>query len=491
MATHHLADLNGKTLLATCKLAQERRELQAAGRLRGSSYRPPYEVSSPASVTNAELLQLKPLYLELINEPALHDECLNIIETLEPDGAAAALYVLEYPGLTAQSRFDVSGLSGSTNVEGFPLQDVVKSISADQRLLRWCRCAIAAPGLHCEPVLQSALQLLVTASSSSNLRKGGNRRRFCAFVLQDPEAGAEEAALISLFEHLAKVLKKPTLAAAAVVHCHSLVMRGVKLVVDSTEPERAFLRLFANRASSREWRSALARCRPDMGELADDMLSHLDRRCAAQERRDILLAPGVGANVTARSVQPHEEVCAGPECTNAGVQKCGRCKLVSYCGPVCQKAHWKAHKKVCAKAAGDSSRAELQAALQGEMASMRLDSSNLRVSQERRCEETGFDYIITADARQDLGLSFENAFMGIAFRTAKLVAGDRSRDRRQRHGALCRMLDTIATNAVRFGVSRAQVHTQLEAEYEPFNPDGPARFDMSKGDLETVMDRLP
>ncbi|EOD17222.1 hypothetical protein EMIHUDRAFT_244285 [Emiliania huxleyi CCMP1516] len=281
--------------------------------------------------------------------------------------------------------------------------------------------------------------------------------------IADPEAGAEEAALISLFEHLAKVLKKPTLAAAAVVHCHSLVMRGVKLVVDSTEPERAFLRLFANRASSREWRSALARCRPDMGELADDMLSHLDRRCAAQERRDILLAPGVGANVTARSVQPHEEVCAGPECTNAGVQKCGRCKLVSYCGPVCQKAHWKAHKKLqLARFAG--------ATLRG---------------------KTGFDYIITADARQDLGLSFENAFMGIAFRTAKLVAGDRSRDRRQRHGALCRMLDTIATNAVRFGVSRAQVHTQLEAEYEPFNPDGPARFDMSKGDLETVMDRLP
>ena len=29
------------------------------------------------------------------------------------------------------------------------------------------------------------------------------------------------------------------------------------------------------------------------------------------------------------------------------LQKCGRCKIVPYCGTDCQKRHWVAHKKVC------------------------------------------------------------------------------------------------------------------------------------------------
>jgi len=41
-----------------------------------------------------------------------------------------------------------------------------------------------------------------------------------------------------------------------------------------------------------------------------------------------------------------------PECANCSTEddtlrKCGRCKLVVYCGTECQRQHWKAHKKDC------------------------------------------------------------------------------------------------------------------------------------------------
>jgi hypothetical protein len=31
--------------------------------------------------------------------------------------------------------------------------------------------------------------------------------------------------------------------------------------------------------------------------------------------------------------------------------KCGQCRLIKYCGPNCQKEHWKVHKKQCKKVA--------------------------------------------------------------------------------------------------------------------------------------------
>ena len=42
------------------------------------------------------------------------------------------------------------------------------------------------------------------------------------------------------------------------------------------------------------------------------------------------------------------ESCA--TCGESNVSnKCSLCKMVRYCGPTCQKLHWSAHKKVCAK----------------------------------------------------------------------------------------------------------------------------------------------
>ncbi|RYN63542.1 hypothetical protein AA0119_g12843 [Alternaria tenuissima] len=37
------------------------------------------------------------------------------------------------------------------------------------------------------------------------------------------------------------------------------------------------------------------------------------------------------------------------ECSLANLQQCSRCKTTEYCGPDCQKADWKTHKKTCAQ----------------------------------------------------------------------------------------------------------------------------------------------
>jgi hypothetical protein len=39
--------------------------------------------------------------------------------------------------------------------------------------------------------------------------------------------------------------------------------------------------------------------------------------------------------------------CGKPPATGEALLRCGRCRAVSYCGPACQRAHWKAHKMNC------------------------------------------------------------------------------------------------------------------------------------------------
>ncbi|MCX5924811.1 MAG: ankyrin repeat domain-containing protein, partial [Candidatus Dependentiae bacterium] len=54
--------------------------------------------------------------------------------------------------------------------------------------------------------------------------------------------------------------------------------------------------------------------------------------------------------------------CSGPGCDKEGSQKCGKCKIASYCSKECQTAHWKTggHKAVCLSLAGKPSVASKQ-----------------------------------------------------------------------------------------------------------------------------------
>jgi hypothetical protein len=43
--------------------------------------------------------------------------------------------------------------------------------------------------------------------------------------------------------------------------------------------------------------------------------------------------------------------CAKPGCDGAGLKKCAGCLKVFFCGPVCIRAHWPAHKADCKRIA--------------------------------------------------------------------------------------------------------------------------------------------
>jgi len=44
-------------------------------------------------------------------------------------------------------------------------------------------------------------------------------------------------------------------------------------------------------------------------------------------------------------------VCHSPASTGRALSMCSSCQTVAYCGPACQRAHWKAHKVACREAA--------------------------------------------------------------------------------------------------------------------------------------------
>lgn len=69
----------------------------------------------------------------------------------------------------------------------------------------------------------------------------------------------------------------------------------------------------------------------------------------------VLANPDYQAPAGAQDEKTEQERCAA--CGKTGeLKRCGRCRTVHYCGPACQKQHWKTHKPDC-KAAPEADRA--------------------------------------------------------------------------------------------------------------------------------------
>ena len=132
-----LHELTAADLYAHCRIADERRALDLT-----ASYSAwlPYRVLPPREASNEDLDALKPLYVELLQDPARIFDILDGPSTAN-DGRAVLLYALEYAMLTRGARCEVGGL----DAENFPLHLPCKRIATNGRLLRWCRNALRAP----------------------------------------------------------------------------------------------------------------------------------------------------------------------------------------------------------------------------------------------------------------------------------------------------------------------------------------------------------
>ena len=147
-----LHELTAADLYAHCRIADERRAIDVT-----ASYSAwlPYTVRPPREASNEDLDALKPLYVELLQDPARIFDILDGPSTAN-DGRAVLLYALEYAMLTRGARCEVGGL----DAENFPLHLPCKRIATNGRLLRWCRNALRAPQDRCAALIMSCVGLL-------------------------------------------------------------------------------------------------------------------------------------------------------------------------------------------------------------------------------------------------------------------------------------------------------------------------------------------
>mmetsp|Transcript_40237 Transcript_40237/g.97142 ORF Transcript_40237/g.97142 Transcript_40237/m.97142 type:complete len:560 (+) Transcript_40237:944-2623(+) len=92
--------------------------------------------------------------------------------------------------------------------------------------------------------------------------------------------------------------------------------------------------------------------------------------------------------------------CGKPDKSKALLKKCSRCHAAFYCSEVCQKAHWKRHKKVCAPVKKTSMKAE-------DFMKMYMGDNDISVS--RRGIEIGM--MMAESGRSDTDLLLELDFV--------------------------------------------------------------------------------
>ena len=67
-----------------------------------------------------------------------------------------------------------------------------------------------------------------------------------------------------------------------------------------------------------------------------------------QAARWVHKAAAQGADLAIKALPRIHGICSGCMKENTARSRCARCKVVHYCGPACQRAHWKAgHKRTC------------------------------------------------------------------------------------------------------------------------------------------------
>ena len=458
-----LHELTAADLYAHCRIADERRAIDVTANY---SAWLPYRVPPPRDASNEDLEALKPLYVELLQDPTrIFDAVLDGPATAD-DGRAVLLYALEYALLTRGARCEEGGLGA----ENFPLHLPCKRIAMNGQLLRWCRDALRAPQDRCAALIISCVGLL---RQSADFLK--NPR---AAVEDFLGAGGHDALWDDCFacmRHFDARTGRPDAFPAQTTAEFMLFGVDVGSYLDVPSSGRESLIPARHRDF---FAGALERARPQLDAYTYDVLRDfvapsverfLERAASLQQET---------SDFNARDKATRRRICDGPNCSNKAPFKCNRCGLVSYCSRERQSRHWKqGHKQLCRPTAGDG------AAAAAATAKARTGPSPLLAKQDKLLRENGGDYMLDVDAEKYMAIDFANPMGAVFFKMLRLKAAGGCRR------SLWMMYDQLS-NTVKDPAMRRQLRKQLRGEYgvDPETcKNAPVTGSVSAADVQAVM----
>lgn len=435
-----LHELRADDLFVRCRIADERRVLDVT-----TDYSAwlPFRVPPPRDASNEDLIALKSLYVEILqNWARIFDDVLDGPSTAD-DGRAVLLYAIEYALLTRGARCE----AGGRDAENFPLHVPCKRIATNGRLLRWCRDALRAPQDRCAASIISCVGLL--RQSAEFLKKPR------AAIEDFLGAGGHEALwddCVECLRHFDESTGRPNafpphamaefLLFAVDVDCHLECERDV--VSQSFVPAR-HCEFFAG--ALERARSTLA---PDVYDQLRDLLAAPTDRSMLERYATIRRE---ASEFDARDKETRRRICDGPNCSKAAPFKCNRCGMVQYCSRKCQSSHWKqGHKQLCRPKDGGGTAAATATAR------ARTGPSPLLAKQDKLLREHGGDYMLDADDEKYMAIDFANPMGAVFFKTLRIKAAGGCRR------SLWMMYDQLC-GTVQQPAMRRQLRKQLRGEY--------------------------
>jgi len=369
-------------LLARIQVANENRIFSSNTTSYPIDAGPQLGLPTPFNVTNAQLRQLKGIYIEVVKN--IRDEGINSIylqplfhaseDPTKPDGAILMLHFLDYPGCVRAARpqkeCDVQ--------EAFEMMDEAERITYSSALQTWCRKALVDYQKHHTLILVNVVSHLgsiqntqMSSEFGSSTKKLKNFVRQAVFLMDEDSANNkvstsdDDEGMKALRADLARMLyvrkDLPGVSVANAIHIQFHLFR----VFNGNDGSILAMRMqkYSQDQYASSFEMALTRCKASLG---DDHYNYL--RCWLGLECDMEIAQTAHASVHSRNqvetIQCNREGCTSTSTTNTSeLLRCSRCKLANYCSKECQVQDWtNGHKSICNKKQTSVSQTNVQAA---------------------------------------------------------------------------------------------------------------------------------
>lgn len=263
---------NVSDLSNVCRMAEDRSLSELYDRSSEHETNPcllALKLPPPKRVTNDQLQNLRPLYLELLSD---REGIKNSLLEHSVESAILTLYVLEYPMMVIIGR---GYASRSVEEQDFPWLDIATSITSDISLIRWCREKLSQSDCH-PLVYAGALHLLLSALKNASSSTESQKE----LILETILSKNSKQGFRNLLSDIGKCFNRQDLPTDGVINGISLADYALVLAFQSSAA--VMMSQYPTAGRTFQWfcsqccTSALDRIRYDIGEsLYDKMMARL------------------------------------------------------------------------------------------------------------------------------------------------------------------------------------------------------------------------